>query len=153
LGRCVIVREPDPNARALVALLPHQVNVEIDRWRGRYDPNFEEVPPHITVAYPPFVPEEEWPSVQPTVAKCLEWFAPFCVKLEHLGVFWGSLSYLWFSPEDGGSFSRIHQALAQLLPEHMPDRHHPYRPHVTVGVFASNRELLLAKPGSPASLK
>ncbi len=144
---------PDPNARALVALLPQRVSARIDRWRSRYDPNFQIVPPHITVAYPPFVPLGEWERVQPLVARCLKRFAPFRVQLEHLGVFWGSPSYLWVATEDGGSFTRMHQALTQLLPEYMPSLPFVYLPHVTVGAFSSEYELLVAKETVRATWK
>ncbi len=136
---------PDPSARALVALLPPRVSEEVDRWRSRYDPNFESVPPHITLAYPPFVPPDEWECVQPVVARCLKRFAPFGVQLEHLGVFRGNPAYLWLAPEDGGCFTRIHQALMQLLPEYLPALPHGYVPHLTIGVFPSDYDLLAAK--------
>jgi 2'-5' RNA ligase len=134
-----------PSARALVALVPGPVSAEIDRWRSRYDPNFQIVPPHITVAYPPFVPPREWEEMRSVVGWFLKRFAPFCVQLEHLGVFWGSPSYLWLALEDGGSFSRIRQALVQLLPKHMPTLPFVYVPHVTIGAFSSDYDLLVAK--------
>jgi 2'-5' RNA ligase len=136
---------PDAGARALVALLSQPVSAKVDRWRSRYDPNFQIVPPHITVAYPPFVPPGAWELVLPRAVRCLQRFAPFHVELEHLGVFWGSPSYLWLAPEGGGSFARIHQALLQLLPEYMPTLPFVYRPHVTIGAFSSYDELLAAK--------
>jgi len=139
------MRPPDPSARALVALVPKQISATINRWRSRYDPNFRIVPPHITVAYPPFIPPEEWEEMRPVAGRCLEMFAPFRVQLEHLGVFWGSPSHLWLAPDDGGSFARIRQALAQLLPEYMPTLPFAYVPHVTIGAFSSDCDLLAAK--------
>jgi 2'-5' RNA ligase len=125
--------------------LPRQISARIDRWRSRYDPSFRNVPPHITVTCPPFVPHEEWERVQPLAVRCLARFAPFRVQLEHLDVFWGSPSYLWLAPEDGGSLTRIHQALTQLIPEYMPPLPFVYLPHVTIGAFSSDCDLLVAK--------
>jgi len=144
---------PDPSARALVVLVPGSISDEIDRWRSRYDPNFQIVPPHITVAYPPFIPPGEWDEMRPIVGRCLKRFAPFHVQLEHLGVFWGSPSYLWLALEDGGSFSRIRQALEQLLPKYMPTLPSAYIPHVTIGAFSSHYDLLTAKEEVRAAWK
>ena len=145
------MRQLDRSDRALVALLPPQVSAEIDRWRSLYYPSFQVVPPHITVAYPPFVPVEDWARVQPLVAQCLRGFAPFSVQLAHLGVFHGDPSYLWLKPEDGGCLMRLHQTLVERFPQYMPDLDFAYCPHVTIGAFSSARELRAARQAVSAA--
>ena len=139
------MKELNPSDRALVALLPDPIAVQVDRWRQQYDPNCLLVPPHITIGFPPFVPEKEWPSVRPTVADCLRRFAPFTVRLATLGTFDDDPFYLWLRPEDGGILSGIHEALAQLLPTYFRHSPSPYTPHITVGVFVKRNDLLAAQ--------
>lgn len=139
------MKVPDAKDRALVVLVPEPVSTLVDQWRSLYDPSFAIVPPHITVAYPPFVPEAEWPSIRPSIAELLAQFPPFRVELTELGTFVGSSFYLWLKPEDGGSLADIHAALAQRFPEHVPQGKYDYRSHVTIGVFDSEQELLEAQ--------
>ncbi len=139
------MKVPDAGDRALVVLVPEPVSVVVDQWRSLYDPSFAIVPPHITVAYPPFVPESEWPSVRPAIAGLLAPFSPFRVELTELGTFSGSPFYLWLKPEDDGSLARIHAALAERFPEYVAKGPVDYRSHVTVGVFESEQELLEAQ--------
>lgn len=139
------MKMPDAGDRALVVLVPEPVSALVDQWRSLYDPSFAIVPPHITVAYPPFVPEAEWPSLRPAIAELLAQFSPFRVELTELGTFVGSSFYLWLKPEDDGSLADIHAALAQRFPEHVPQGQYDYRSHVTIGVFDSEQELLEAQ--------
>jgi len=136
---------PDAGDRALVVLVPEPVSALIDQWRSLYDPGYAIVPPHVTVAYPPFVPQAKWPSVRPAIAQCLSEFSPFRVELTELGTFAGNSFYLWLNPEDNGTLARIHAALAERFPEHVPQRQYDYRSHVTIGVFESEEELREAK--------
>ena len=139
------MKVPDAGDRALVVLVPEPVRNLVDQWRSLYDPSFAIVPPHITVAYPPFVPEAEWPSVRPAIAELLTQFSPFRVELTELGIFAGSSFYLWLKPEDNGSLARIHAALAERFPDYLRNGPFDYRSHVTTGVFESEQELLEAR--------
>jgi 2'-5' RNA ligase len=135
----------DAGDRALVVLVPEPVSALVDQWRSLYDPSFAIVPPHVTVAYPPFVPQAEWPSVRPAIAEFLARISPFRVELTELGTFAGTPFYLWLKPEDNGSLARIHAVLAQRFPEYVPNGPFDYRSHVTVGVFESEQKLLDAQ--------
>jgi 2'-5' RNA ligase len=139
------VKAPLAGDRALVALVPDTLVLEVDRWRGLYDPNHNIIPPHITVAYPPFVPEEEWPSVSPAIAECLRQFAPFRIDLKELGMFGGQPYYLWLSPEDNGNLARIHSTLVECFPRYAAELPFDYRCHLTIGVFDSLEELVEAE--------
>ncbi len=136
---------PHAGDRALVVLVPEPVSALVDQWRSLHDPSFAIVPPHITVAYPPFVPEADWPSVRPAIAELLAQFSPFQVELTELGTFAGSSFCLWLKPEDNGSLARIHAALAERFPEYVPNGPFDYRSHVTIGVFESEQGLLQAQ--------
>ncbi len=135
------MKVPIAGDRALVVLLPHALRLQVDRWRRLYDPNHNIIPPHITVAYPPFVPEEEWPSVRPEVVECMGHFAPFHVELRGTGWFAGEPSYLWLRPEDDGSLARIHATLAEHFPHYVQQLPFEYQCHLTIGVFDSQERL------------
>ena len=125
--------------------LPREISLEIDGWRRAYDPHRAEIPPHITLAYPPFVPEEDWGSERPAIVECLQDFQPFTITLRETGTFAGSPSVLWLRPEDGGNLSRLHAALARQLPAYVPASPLGYVPHVTLGFFDSQEALSRAQ--------
>ena len=109
----------------------------INHWRQHYDPAFASLEPHITLAYPPFVPLEQWPLVKPAVLACLAGIEPFRVTLRGLGKFPSNTpdgpTVLWLKPEAGGRLARIRQALEKQLPAYVPPRPIPYEAHVTIG--------------------
>jgi 2'-5' RNA ligase len=135
------MKAPIPGDRALVVLLPDALASQVDSWRRLYDPNHMIVPPHITVAYPPLVPEEEWPSARPVIAKCLRQFAPFRIDLQEMGTSGGQPCYLWLKPEDNGTLARIHATLVHRFPRYAPVLPFDYMGHLTIGVFDSLERL------------
>lgn len=139
------MRQTGPENRGLVVLFPEEVSADIDKWRRIYDPRYQMVPPHVTVAYPPFISQREWPLLRPALVECLSRFQPFRIQLKELGAFAGSPHVLWLKPEDNGNLVRIHAALAERLPEHVPALPFDYVPHVTIGTFESEGELFRAQ--------
>ena len=51
---------PSPGDGALLVIPPKRVCDRIDTWRRRYMTDRLVLRPHITVVYPPFVPESQW---------------------------------------------------------------------------------------------
>jgi 2'-5' RNA ligase len=143
----------NPRDRALVALLPQRMRAEIDIWRKAHDPNYDVVPPHITVAYPPFVPQQQWPSVQPIVQQCLSQFEPLQILLHGLGTFADDNYVLWLRVEDKGQLSHIRAALMRCLPQYVPPLPFEYVPHVTVGVFQSRTNMDRVQEAMRAAIK
>lgn len=139
------MQELVPGSSALVIFPPNEVSLTIDKWRSAYDPNKKVIPPHITVAYPPFIPEKQWSLKQEEVAACLRAFEPFMITLHELGYFREDAKVLWLKPEDGGNLQRMHSALQKQFPEYVPSSRLGYVPHVTVGFFESERALHKAK--------
>ena len=131
--------------RALVALVPDPVAQEVDKWRARNDPYHEIVPPHITVAYPPFVPHEDRQAIRPAVARFLDLQQPFTIRLHELGVFDAAPHFLWLKPEDDGALSRIRSRPEESIPQYVPELPYPYQAHVTIGLFESREALLTAQ--------
>ena len=139
------MQQTGPEIRGLAVLFPEEISVEINKWRRVYAPRYQMVSPHITVAYPPFVPEKEWPSVRPALIECLSEFQSFRIDLKELGAFAESPHVLWLKPEDDGNLSRIHATLAERFPKYVPVLPFDYVPHVTIGPFGSEQELLKAQ--------
>ncbi|HUT14874.1 MAG TPA: 2'-5' RNA ligase family protein [Anaerolineae bacterium] len=129
----------------LAAEVPSEVAVLIDQWRRVHLPDHLQIAPHVTVAYPPFIPEEDWLLLRPEVAECLQAFQPFQVALTEPGVFAGEPHVLWLRPEDGGRFSRIREALAERMPDYFPPMPWEYVPHVTIGAFDTQEALAQAR--------
>jgi 2'-5' RNA ligase len=115
--------------------LPGPAGDAINTWRRLYDPSYELLWPHITLAYPPFAQPHEWPLVRPRVVACLADFQPFKVMLRETGIFLGNPNVLWLKPEDGGIIIRIRRALEEALPEYIPPLPFEYRPHMSIGFF------------------
>ncbi len=130
-----------PGNSALAIFPPNAASLAIDKWRCVYDPNHMKIPPHITVAYPPFITEKQWVLKQKEIATCLRAFEPFTVTLLELGCFEGEVNVLWLKPEDDGNLQRVHSALQERFPENVPSSQLGYVPHVTVGFFESERAL------------
>lgn len=143
----------DPQQRALVVLLPERVSAEINPWRRAHDPNYGIVPPHITVAYPPFISEQQWPVLRSTVRQCLGRFRPFRILLHGVGAFEADSHVLWLQVQDDGWLSRIRSALMRCLPEYVPPLPFEYVPHVTLGVFDSPLHLAQAQDAIRAQMK
>ena len=139
--------------RALVVLLPERISAAINPWRRAHDPNYDIVPAHITVAYPPFIPEEQWPSQRSVVRRCLGRFRPFRIVLHGLGDFETESHVLWLQVEDGGWLSRIRAVLMQCVPQYMPPLPFEYVPHVTIGVFDSPADLAEVRDAMRAQIK
>lgn len=143
----------NPQDRALVALLPERIRAEIDIWRQAHDPNYGIVPPHITVAYPPFVPAEQWPDLRLVVWQCLRQFQPFRILLHGLGTFETEPYVLWLGVADQGWLSRIRTALMDRLPQSVPPLPFEYVPHVTVGIFQSRSDMDRVKEAMRADMQ
>jgi len=109
----------------------------INQWRRLYDRTYPELEPHISLAYPPFVPLEQWEKVKPRVMSCLASFGPFHVSPKGLWIFPGTSpqepSVLWLKPEPDGVLYSIRQALEGQLSDYVPPMPIPYVPHVSIG--------------------
>ena len=101
--------------------------------------------PHITLAYPPFIPKEEWPRLRPLIVECLASFPPFEITLSELDQFVGQENVLWLKPEDAGVVARIRAALEQRLPRYVSPLPYSFIPHVTLEVFDDLEKLALAR--------
>ena len=135
------MRTPAPGDSGLAAEVPREVAVVIERWRRIHLPDHPQIPPHVTVAYPPFISEKDWPLRLHEVAECLQSLQPFQVALTEPAAFAGEPYVLWLTPEDGGRFSRLRAALAERLPDCFPPLPWEYVPHVTLGFLATQEDL------------
>jgi 2'-5' RNA ligase len=139
------VRTPSPGDTSLVILASEEASRKIDEWRRKHDVHYRIVPPHITVAYPPFVPEEAWSTVRPFLVGLFSEFEPFTVTLAELDAFAEEDHVLWLKPEDRGTAKRIRSLLVESLSGYVAELPLEYVPHLTVGFFNSREELLAAR--------
>ena len=129
----------------------------INTWRRRYDPTVLDVQPHITLAYPPFVPFEQWEKVKPQIVSCLAGYEPFRVVFQQAGTFTGDSpidpNVLWLKPEDGGVITRMRLDLEKKFPAFVPPMPFPYVPHLSIGFIQGNEALQRALVVVQKSLK
>ena len=143
---------PIPGDGALFVLPSQRVQAKIVPWRRRYDPeHWRSLPPHITTVGHPFVRQEDWPAMQPTLAACLQPFQSFWIELAELSVFESPQAVLWFRPDDGGMLARIHATLAEQFPAQVQAGLLGFVPHLTVGLFDSLAAMTQAKTTIAAS--
>jgi 2'-5' RNA ligase len=126
---------------ALACFLPGQLAEMVDRWRTRFDPHVGSIAPHITVTYPPFIPQNDWLRFRGEVTACVAGFTPFEVDLNSTGVFDETPLVLWLHPDDGGHFAHMHGVLSTRFPQYMPPSPFDYIPHVTIGFFETREAL------------
>lgn len=109
----------------------------INVWRKRFDPTYGAVDPHITLAYPPFVPLEKWEEIRPLVVSCLSDIAPFKIVFRETGTFVSKHdvepNVLWLKPDDGGVIVRLRKILEFQFPEFVPQMEIGYIPHLSIG--------------------
>ncbi len=102
------------------------------------------IPPHITVTYPPLVPEAEWLLIRPALAETLRAFPPFDVTLRRLGTFAVDEYVLWLQPDDG-TLELLHSTLHVRFPDYVPLGRYAYIPHLTIAFFESEAAMLVAQ--------
>ncbi|MGB3341440.1 MAG: 2'-5' RNA ligase family protein [bacterium] len=134
-----------PGDSALVIFPTEEISMEIDKWRRVYDPNSKVIPPHMTMAFPPFISDKQWLQERENFTTVLRAFEPFKVTLQKLGYFKGDSFVLWLEPEDGDDFIRMHSALQKQFPKYVPLSEFEYVPHLTIGSFESKEAMHQAK--------
>ena len=129
----------------------------IDAWRSRYDQTYPELEPHISLAYPPFVPFEQWKQVKPALVACLEAFEQFPILFNTPGFFQANSPIephvLWLKPEDGGMLERIRRTLEKEFPNFVPPMPRSYIPHVSIGFIQGDEALQEALARVRAEMK
>lgn len=130
---------------ALAVLLPRGLFPQIDTWRERYDPAHMQLPPHVTLMYPPFVRHSDWPVERPRLAELLASLPAFDVILAETGSFLAPQRVLWLKPEDDGMFEQTEGAIRGHfgLPPAPPP--FEFTPHVTLAFFDDEAALRRAE--------
>jgi poly(A) polymerase len=127
---------------AVVILASDDVAAVADEVRRRHDPEwFERVPPHVSLLGP-FEPEEPDGVLTARLAEAVRGAASFEVRLSAPDCFIVPELVLFLEIEDEAPVARLHHRLAEALPEYRPAL--PFHPHLTVGRFASEKELARA---------
>jgi 2'-5' RNA ligase len=129
----------------LAILVPPIASRSINRWRREYDPSYPALAPHLTLAYPPFVPPNEWETIRGDCAAQLSRFSPFNITLSGVGTFLSPWRVLWLKPDEESKLKRLRNALEKRLPTQIPVFPVAYQPHVTIGLFPDEESLAAAR--------
>lgn len=128
-----------PGHRAVILLCPPTVNEFTDPFRKRYDPEwFERVPPHISILGP-FETREPDGELALKLGWAVAGMAPFILKLGPPSTFLAPELVLFLSVRNEAPLHELHARVLGVLPAHTPAL--PFRPHLTVGRFASEAAL------------
>jgi 2'-5' RNA ligase len=137
---------------ALAIFLPSELAAAVNVWRQHYDPFLNTISPHITVAYPPFIPAADWLAVRPVLGEVLAEFPSFRITFRHTNAFWKPGRVLWLEPEDGGVLVQIDARLKEWFPGYVPvGGELPFTPHATLGFFESDEAMLEAQKAVEAA--
>lgn len=137
--------DQQPTNSGLGIFLSGAAAEKVDCWRRMYDPYFEKLNPHITLAYPPFIPPERWGEMRGAVSACLAAVPPFRIRLDGMGVFNGDPQVLWLNPQDGGVLVGLRRKLEACFPDFVPALPFEYQPHLSIGFFPDSHALQRAK--------
>jgi len=118
-----------------------------------YDPSYPALVPHLTLAYPPFIPRNGWETVRDEFAALLSRFSPFTITLNEVGMFESPWRVLWLKPLEQGRLQRLRTALEKKFPVQIPEFPVLYQPHVTIGVFPDEESLAAAREQVRSELK
>jgi 2'-5' RNA ligase len=114
---------------------PEAINDLVDVWRRTYTPSTVRIAPHITLVYPPFIPQERWPLFRLELNECLAGFSPFDVSLNKVESFPGNPLILWLKPEDNGQLALLRKTLETQFPNEIAPFPIRFQPHLTIGLF------------------
>lgn len=121
---------------AVVLVPPREVWGPIQEIRRLHDRHHGRWMPHVTLIYP-FRPEETFDAVVPHFARACRRVSPFEMTLARFELFehQGGSATLWLAPEPRKAVVRIHERLANVVPDCDDVRHfaHGYTPHLSVG--------------------
>jgi len=132
-------------ASALLIIPPAEVCDRIDVWRRRFDPHAELIPPHVTLAYPPFASVEQWPVMCLGINELVESIQPFEITLEGVDVTSGIPQVLWLHARDDGALPRLRGLLETRFPALVQPLLDGFTPHLTVGQFEEDAPLAAAR--------
>ncbi|RYZ43342.1 MAG: endonuclease [Myxococcaceae bacterium] len=127
---------------ALVLIPPENVWAPIQALRKKHDSKFQRWMPHITLLYP-FVPEEDFETVEALLVDALQEVEPFDVTLSAFDLFeHRANATAWLRPEDqpSGALAALHAKLVAALPECSTSAHGGFTPHLSVGQLALSED-------------
>ncbi|RKH27624.1 endonuclease [Corallococcus praedator] len=123
---------------ALVLIPPESAWAPIQALRKKHDAKFQRWMPHITLLYP-FVPEEDFETVEALLVDALQGVEPFDVTLSAFGLFeHRANATAWLRPDEQpqGALAALHAKLVAALPECAASAHGGFTPHLSVGQLA-----------------
>ncbi|MFI9813892.1 RNA repair domain-containing protein [Saccharothrix variisporea] len=120
---------PPTHRTAVVWLPPPAVAEAVDAVRRRHDPGADRWPAHVTLLFG-FVPESEFDTAVPLLARAVAEVRPFDVRLEGVRTF--EQGVVWLDPAAGGAepWARLHDVLVRRFPG---CRGREFTPHLTLG--------------------
>ena len=138
-----------------ILIFPKFSNIHIiDRIRERYDPLAQHVRPHITLVFP-FCSRVATTELESHLREKLSGVSPFALTLRGITPAAGNGNYLFLNVEQGmEELVAIHNKLyTGVLEQYKPKwlEHIVYRPHLTVGRIAEEKDYLAAIDATKSS--
>lgn len=130
-------------ANRCILIFPQFKNVSvIDKIRSKYDPNYMNVLPHITLVFP-FESDISKSQLLTHVNNTLQQTKCFCLKLGNLVKKSSRGYYLMLRVTEGSDkVKELHEKLYEgILAPFKPEWPDGYMPHMTIGQFINKAEL------------
>jgi 2'-5' RNA ligase len=134
---------------AVVIFVPERVERFVVPLRERFDPDYDMVGAHITLAFP-------WESSRPAsdfagvIAEEVEQLGPLTIKLDSVGDFYPGTPIIYWRVVPNDALTRLHRRLHANLDLPLPFKN--YIPHVSVGKEISPHRVVLVKDQIAAHL-
>ncbi len=134
--------DAEVNQTGLAVMLPPSAAAQVLALRQSVELDGDFLDPHITLAYPPFVPYGHWGAVRNQFLRLLAGVPAYPVELNEVCTFTAVSNVVWLKPEDGGATRRLRDLLEATFPAFVPPPGElGFVPHVTLGVFETQEEM------------
>lgn len=134
--------KPSTKNRCILIFPQLENSAVIEDVRRRYDPNYKNVAPHITLVFP-FESRISRQDIEKHVAKVIGDMQCFMLKLHGIKRMYGENYYLMLGVLEGmENIHELHERLyTGILRQFKPNWPGGFMPHMTIGQFESRDEL------------
>lgn len=118
----------------------------VDSFRRKYDPHVARIMPHITLAFAEGLAKSRWFLVRHRIEQDLMGILPFTIHVAETGVFTREGFVLWLKPTDEhGELQMLRTVILKAFPDVAFDRPDDFVPHISIGFFETQDNLLQAR--------
>jgi 2'-5' RNA ligase len=123
----------------IVVFPPKEVQDFANNYRKRYDPQYNLIPPHITVRSRQHFTQEQTEEIVALLEKAAQQTVPFTVHLNRFSTFYPASNVIYIAMADTSPLVKLHDLVCQGILK--DESSYTYTPHITVGQNMGDDEL------------